>query len=161
MPDSSVVSEWLRFAKADLDSAWHLQTMVPVPIEIACYHCQQSAEKALKAFLLANGCEVKKTHDVRFLCNECKTVNADFAQIETMCSRVTVYGSQSRYPFALEIESEDMQLALNDAKKIYDFVGAQINKPIKVQEKKAKMAGKIDKYEIVIGCEIHKERKNR
>ena len=109
MPDSSVVSEWLRFAKADLDSAWHLQTMVPVPIEIACYHCQQSAEKALKAFLLANGCEVKKTHDVRFLCNECKTVNADFAQIETMCSRVTVYGSQSRYPFALEIESEDMQ----------------------------------------------------
>ena len=70
----------------------------------------------------------------------------------------SIYGSQSRYPYALEIEIGDMNLALADSEKIYDFASEKINslgksaKKEDVQEKKAKMAGKIDKYEIVIGC---------
>lgn len=44
------VKEWLEFAKMDLDAAKHLNdTFYPKPLQIICYHCQQSAEKALKA----------------------------------------------------------------------------------------------------------------
>ena len=42
-------SEWLDFAYMDLSAAEHLLTMRPLPVEIICYHCEQAAEKFLKA----------------------------------------------------------------------------------------------------------------
>ena len=45
--------EWLEFAAMDLDSAQFLLGMRPVPVEIICYHCEQAAEKLLKAVLVA------------------------------------------------------------------------------------------------------------
>ncbi|MBR6080938.1 MAG: HEPN domain-containing protein [Treponema sp.] len=122
MPDKSSADEWIRFAQMDLNSAEYLKTMIPAPLEIICYHCQQSAEKALKAFLCFHGTEIIKTHDLRFLCNECRKINAEFSSIEENCSRATIYGVQSRYPFAMEIEESDMVLAISDAHKIIDFV---------------------------------------
>jgi len=35
----------------DLGTAEYLQNMSPLPLEIICYHCQQSAEKYLKGYL--------------------------------------------------------------------------------------------------------------
>jgi hypothetical protein len=35
--------EWQRLAEQDLDSAGYLLNMRPVPLEIVCYLCQQSA----------------------------------------------------------------------------------------------------------------------
>ena len=44
--------EWFSFAKTDLDVAKHLyDTFYPKPLEIICYHCQQSAEKSVKAII--------------------------------------------------------------------------------------------------------------
>jgi HEPN domain-containing protein len=40
--------EWQRLAAMDLNTAEYLQNMSPLPLEIICYHCQQSAEKYLK-----------------------------------------------------------------------------------------------------------------
>ena len=40
--------EWLEYSKRDFDSATFLKNMKPLPCEIICYLCQQSAEKALK-----------------------------------------------------------------------------------------------------------------
>lgn len=45
-------SEWLDFAYMDLSAAEHLLTMRPLPVEIICYHCEQAAEKFLKATLV-------------------------------------------------------------------------------------------------------------
>ena len=39
--------EWQRIAAMDLSTAEYLLGMSPLPIEIICYHCQQSAEKYL------------------------------------------------------------------------------------------------------------------
>lgn len=46
----------------------------------------------------------------------------EFKTIEQECARLTPYGVHSRYPFAMEIEEEDMKKALNDANKIKAFV---------------------------------------
>ena len=43
--------EWLDYATKDLASARFLLKMKPQPREIICFHCQQAAEKALKAYL--------------------------------------------------------------------------------------------------------------
>ena len=50
--DHEYIAEWFQFADIDLASAEHLQSMRPQPLEIICYHCQQSAEKNLKGYLI-------------------------------------------------------------------------------------------------------------
>ena len=43
---------WIEFAKTDLGVAKHLdEQYYPKPLEIICYHCQQAAEKAIKAII--------------------------------------------------------------------------------------------------------------
>jgi len=49
------VREWFDYADTDLASAEYLCGMHPKPLEIICYHCQQSAEKNLKGYLIFNG----------------------------------------------------------------------------------------------------------
>jgi HEPN domain-containing protein len=67
------VVEWFTFADMDLDSAEYLQGMQPQPLEIICYHCQQSSEKYLKGYLIYIGViEPPKTHDLDDLCKMCK-----------------------------------------------------------------------------------------
>ena len=126
MPNLEEVSEWLRYSQTDLNSANFLLQMYPVPIEVICYHCQQSAEKVLKAFLLANDKKIIKTHDLRFLQNECATIDKDFDLIKDGCSRLTIYGVESRYPWTMEIEESDMKMALKDAAVIFSFVKEKI-----------------------------------
>ena len=126
MPNLEEVSEWLRYSQTDLNSANFLLQMYPMPIEVICYHCQQSAEKALKAFLLANDKKIIKTHDLRFLQNECGAIDKDFSSLSEYCSMLTVYGVESRYPWTMEIEESDMKIALKDAAAIFNFVQEKI-----------------------------------
>lgn len=53
----------------ELMSAEYLLKMHPMPIGIICYHCQQSAEKYLKGFLVLHGMSPPKTHDLNQLQN--------------------------------------------------------------------------------------------
>lgn len=41
--NSNLVKEWYDFAEMDFISASHLMSLNPIPVEIVCYHCQQSA----------------------------------------------------------------------------------------------------------------------
>ena len=114
--------EWYRFAAMDLDSAKYLLKMNPVPIEIICYHCQQSAEKYLKGYLVLFGQNPPKIHDLDELCKLAMKLSYTFIDIADQCSDLTAYGVQPRYPMELMLEEQDMQQALNSAKVIRDFV---------------------------------------
>ena len=62
---SKEVLDWERFAEMDYITANHLdKTLYPKPMEIICYHCQQCAEKYLKALTEHIGKEIEKTHDL-------------------------------------------------------------------------------------------------
>ena len=50
--------EWYDLAVTDLGVAKHLyETYYPKPLEIICYHCQQSAEKSIKAMIMHYGAQ--------------------------------------------------------------------------------------------------------
>ncbi|CCJ34472.1 HEPN domain-containing protein [Caloramator australicus] len=51
MNSKDIANEWFEFAEMDLNSAKFLLNMHPKPLEIICYHCQQSAER-IKNFVL-------------------------------------------------------------------------------------------------------------
>ncbi|MBM3713308.1 MAG: HEPN domain-containing protein [Actinobacteria bacterium] len=60
--------KWQKLADMDLKTAEYLKNMKPLPIEIICYHCQQSAEKYLKGYLVFCGTAPPKMHDLDELC---------------------------------------------------------------------------------------------
>ena len=126
----SLVAEWISFSDTDLKVARHMyDTMHPRPLEIICYHCQQSAEKILKAFLIYSKVKPARTHDLEELRKECKVLNESFTTITDKCANLNDYSSQPRYPFEIEITEGDAIRALKDCEDICAFVKALINHP--------------------------------
>jgi HEPN domain-containing protein len=125
MGNTDVAEEWFKIDEADLSSAEFLQKMQPLPIEIICYHCQQSAEKYLKGFLALKGEEIKRSHDLVILNRECQKYDRGFETIEEECFVLTDYGVQVRYPFPMDINESDMKLAIKSAYRIKDYVLAK------------------------------------
>ena len=115
------IAEWFKFADMDLSSAEFLQGMHPKPLEIICYHCQQSAEKNLKGYLLHSGIEPPKTHDLVDLNDMCADIDERFSGIDKLCGILTRYGVQPRYPQEIGITADDTLNALEYANKIRSF----------------------------------------
>lgn len=122
MSDMSRHSEWLEFADMDLSAAEYLMNMRPTPIEIICYHCEQAAEKYLKAVLIRFDKEPPKTHDLVQLCKLCCDVSERFEQLVDACIELTPYGVQVRYPSNMELDERDVVCALRECKQIREFV---------------------------------------
>ena len=122
MVNNKIVSEWIDYAQRDLESSKFLLSMRPIPLEIVCYHCQQAAEKFLKSFLISNSEQIKRTHDLQYLCKLCIKFDSSFSTLEDACIDLTEYGIQARYPFRINLEESDMRLAIKNAELIRDFI---------------------------------------
>mgnify|MGYP000858741346 FL=1 len=122
MEKINIVKEWLNFANKDINSAKYLLGMHPVPLEIICYHCEQAAEKALKAYLINRDIEPSRTHDLRLLCKMCADFDESFNEISKQCINLTAFGVQPRYPFELQITDGDVETAIADADSILEFI---------------------------------------
>ncbi len=122
MDKLTLAHEWYRFAAMDLSSAKYLLNMKPSPVEIICYHCQQSAEKFLKGFLVLHDINPPKIHDLDELCKLCIEIEIEFQDIIDQCSDLTAYGIQPRYPAEINLEEQDLQQALKSAETIRDFI---------------------------------------
>jgi len=85
MSNQELAQEWFKVAEMDLSSAAYLYSMRPIPIEIICYHCQQSAEKFLKGYLAFCGEPIRKTHDLVQLNKLCQMQDGEFSKIENEC----------------------------------------------------------------------------
>ncbi|MDD2401361.1 MAG: HEPN domain-containing protein [Clostridia bacterium] len=59
--------------------------MFPIPLEIICYHCQQSAEKYLKGYIALNEGSIVKTYDLTMLNKICIQYDCEFRKIEEDC----------------------------------------------------------------------------
>ncbi len=64
---SDLVKAWLLKAQRDLIAARKLSGEDEPFLDIAIYHCQQAAEKAIKGFLVYRDQRFEKTHDLRIL----------------------------------------------------------------------------------------------
>lgn len=116
------VAEWFVYAERDKDTACFLQNMKPCPYEIICYHCQQSAEKYLKGYLISKGQSVIKTHDLAYLIQFCIKLDTSFEQIVSQCEDLTDYAITTRYPAPIELIESDMHKALLDCADISSFI---------------------------------------
>jgi len=138
MKNESDVKEWLRYADMDILSANHLnEIQYQKPLEIICYHCQQAAEKMLKALILAYDGELQKTHDLGLLVDELSEFVTFSEDILNAADSLTPYGVKIRYPQELNIKEYHVSKALSDMKTLYDFIASKIKElqtPISIEE---------------------------
>jgi HEPN domain-containing protein len=68
MSDIRIIQEWLKYSQSDMIAARYMFYNVnPKQTEISVCHCQQCAEKALKAYLVAHELDPPKIHDLLIL----------------------------------------------------------------------------------------------
>jgi len=127
MSEHDIVKEWLLIAYEDHDTAQYLfENKHPKPYMIICYHCQQSVEKSLKAFLCASGNDVPKTHELGLLCRRCSAMDESFADYCADCEELAIYATNTRYPSRIEIDEAHAKRALRQAITIYNHVSTKI-----------------------------------
>lgn len=90
---------WLRQASEDLHWAHHLAKQGAY--HLACFLAQQVAEKALKAFLYAQGEEIVVGHSVERLCAAAASLEPEFQAHARSWSLLDGYYIPTRYPNGL------------------------------------------------------------
>jgi HEPN domain-containing protein len=85
--DRDVARAWLLKADSDLANA-ELCLAAGKALDTACFHCQQAAEKALKAYLIAKNVEFPFVHDLKRLLGYCCKIDAAFDALSSaaLCS---------------------------------------------------------------------------
>jgi len=124
--DSFDVEKWIHFAQMDFDSAVALSEKFRPPLEIVCYHCQQSAEKILKAYIIAKTNTLTKTHVLVDLLNICVQYSADFDCFKNTSINLTAYIALTRYPSNIDLTEQAMKQALKDAQDILEFTKSKL-----------------------------------
>jgi HEPN domain-containing protein len=135
MKDEDIAQEWMQIAYEDYDTAAYLfDNKRPKPLEIICYHCQQSVEKSLKGYLCIQDAEIPKTHEVGLLCRRCAEFNDKFADFFVDCEEIEIYATKTRYPNRIEVEEHNAEQALKQALRVYNFVSEQLREIFAVDE---------------------------
>lgn len=118
--------EWLSYAIQDLTCAHFLRKMKPQPPEIICFHCQQAAEKALKAYLALNKKDIPYIHDLTILNRSCAEIDDKINELYSSCEHLNDFSVKTLYPTDYELSEKDIPAALRNADKILDFIKAKL-----------------------------------
>lgn len=124
--------EWRRFADENLLVAEQALVSGEPVWHTICFLCQSAAEKYAKAYLIANGWTLTKTHDIVVLLGLCSDYDTAFAALITDSAVLNEYIVSGRYPGDLayeEITRADAQEAIELARRIRDLVAACLDLP--------------------------------
>ena len=90
--------EWVRKAEADYQAAAELAHASKPFHDQVCFHCQQSAEKYLKALLEELAIPVKKTHELERLLAELRPHHPRLRSLRRGLLFLTNFAVEPRYP---------------------------------------------------------------
>ncbi len=128
MPDQkSEGARWLRQAEQDLRDAAYNQE--GEKFNLACFLCQQAAEKAVKAYLYYRGAEDVWGHSLIDLCEDAKIFEMFFDTIKSEARQLDKYYEITRYPGYLPsgisseaFDRDDADRAIELSQLVVDFV---------------------------------------
>jgi HEPN domain-containing protein len=117
-----LTKEWVDKAESDFYSADLLLHAGEVPVpDYACFHCQQCAEKYLKAYLQEHAIEFERKHDLIPLLNLCMRLDTEFQALEEDLYNLDRYAVIVRYP-GIIIKATTAEEALKSADRVQAFV---------------------------------------
>lgn len=103
--------EWINKAEEDYIVSLRENKAEPSIYSAVCFHCQQAAEKYLKAYMQELGIEFEKTHDLRFLFEKVKDKLPALTDKADSLDELSIYAVESRYP-GLPSLKEDAEKAI-------------------------------------------------
>jgi HEPN domain-containing protein len=80
---------WMIKAWRDLETARRVAEGKPPFYDVAVYHCQQAAEKAVKAFLLHHGKTYEQTHDIEVAVDLASEIDPSFSKLSDAADALT------------------------------------------------------------------------
>ncbi len=120
-----VAQGWLRKAESDLANA-ELCLSAGKALDTACFHCQQSAEKALKAYLISHGVAFPFVHDLDKLLAPCLARDAGFSALAAIAATLTPYAVILRYDQEFWPTAEEVTRAVEAARTVVRFAAARM-----------------------------------
>ena len=96
--------------------------------DASCFMAEQSAQKALKAFLLARRKRVPLTHSLLYLYQDCRDEGLRIEELEPALKHLTRYYVEARYPDAANAPPVDIfqhheaENAVNAARKLLSHI---------------------------------------
>jgi len=115
------IRQWLLKSQRDLEAARVL--FGHGLFDVVVYHCQQSAEKAFKSYLVYKEVTLHKTHNLVFLLENCLTFDINFEILRNSAEVLTPYATEFRYPGdILQPEKLEVEEALKNASLVLNFV---------------------------------------
>ena len=126
---------WMMRAESDLRGAEILISHENPTTDVAIFHTQQCAEKALKGFLAFKRAEIRKTHHLGELVDQCTVIDSTFDSLLPGAHTLTPKATEFRYFGNLEeIDDisqlfptvEEVESAIAQAKRILEFVKTKI-----------------------------------
>lgn len=122
--------EWIKKAESDYQAALALARRRKISFhDQACFHCQQSAEKYLKARLEEANIRSPKTHDLDKLLSLLLSVEPLWAALLPTLLRLNDYAVEFRYP-GHEATARDVKVARQDARAIRKEVRSSLGVPV-------------------------------
>ncbi len=121
MAKSKMIDLWLKKAGRDLRFSKAALTLEEQFFDEIVFHCQQSVEKSIKAFLTFHKEPFGKTHDIGELLLLVAKIDAGLAQLLDASKILSKYAVAIRYPDAqgldvvIDKETVTRSLALADA----------------------------------------------
>jgi len=116
LANSKMTQLWFSKAKGDLLAAKYLEQAGDDHLYVSiAFHCQQSAEKAIKGYLTYNNKRVLKTHDMEKLLKTLHSIDPDLSAELGALNDFTNYAVLYRYP---DTELEIKPLTRNKIKEV-------------------------------------------
>lgn len=110
--------DWIEKAEADYLAALDLARRRKRPLpDMVCFHCQQAAEKYLKARLEEGAVKFPKTHDLESLLSLVIPLEPLLAALAPAAKRLSPFGVTIRYP-GNDATPAEAQQAVTDSKAI-------------------------------------------
>lgn len=122
--------DWVKKAEEDYLAAIDLARRRKRQLHNSvCFHCQQSAEKYLKARIEEAGLRIPKTHDLESLLNILLQTEPLWAALRPALQNLTDFAVDFRYP-GNEANTQDAKTALRDCKAIRKEVRVALGRPL-------------------------------
>jgi HEPN domain-containing protein len=120
--------ESLRKAEEDGDAARHTAAQRRPLRNTVCFHCQQAAEKYLKALLQDTGAPVPRTHDREDLLDLLLPHDATLKPLRRSVKSLTKYAVEYRYP-GISARTRQMQSVLRIVERVRGEIRARLGLP--------------------------------
>ncbi len=121
-------AQWILKAEEDIEVARTLAALAKPKRDAACFHCQQAAEKYLKALLQESGLAVPKTHELEDLLDLLLPQDATLAPLRRSLRSLTPYAVNFRYP-GVRATTRRMHAPLRQAERVRRELRARLGLP--------------------------------